>query len=606
MALKENSFDVFARNFGYGYSRKAVISSVILALVIFFYIYSAGSHFGIEVDPLNHRYNYQITFSNYVIDKQSDQAIVAFGTVAWLALSSIGRTRIISSAIYGGITLASMLVYSALFDVVVLFSLPIIVSFFIIHKFLSRKILDASISLSANYAGLIVAVISVFSVIITLTPFFASQSKSGNANDYAFEIYILLSSSAPVLIFFFMISSPFKLFISKFRNGWNGKNTIPFLSINIINPKTKALLLLLIILMSAGMVLIPHQPAINSNNGQVGADTGYYVDRVNSIMKSNSTQDLFQQSFVKELSGDRPITLLFLTGIAEIIPTNLPYLMDHIPIVLAPLLVIAIFFLTKEITSNDTASMFAAFLTAVSFHELIGIYSGIYANWLALIIGYTTIVFLIRFLKEPRKLNLSLFSIFLIILLFSHVYTWTILSLVMGLFLLVLLRLNYYKKKSVFLLLAVLIFSVGIDYLRIIVTGYPGGVEKDLGLASGGGAGQQQLLMIWQNLMETTQNYSGGQFNNFIILTLGIFWVFRSNSREISSILLMVFLSVGILPLLFGNTVIQTRYLYDVPLQIPAAIMLAYMMKKHNGYSIVFPTLIWLFAMSIRSLSNFS
>jgi hypothetical protein len=155
-------------------------------------------------------------------------------------------------------------------------------------------------------------------------------------------------------------------------------------------------------------------------------------------------------------------------------------------------------------------------------------------------------------------------------------------------------------------LLTVLIFSVGVDYLRIIVTGYPGGVEKDLGLASGGGAGQQQLLLIWQNLTETTQNYSGGQFNNFIILTLGIYWIFRSNSREISAILLMIFLSVGIVPLLFGNTTIQTRFLYDVPLQIPAAIMLTYIMKRRNGHQIAFPTVIWLFAMSFKALSNFS
>ena len=74
---------------------------------------------------------------------------------------------------------------------------------------------------------------------------------------------------------------------------------------------------------------------------------------------------------------------------------------DHLPIVLGPALVLVVYFLTREMTSNDLISVLAAFLTAVSFHVLTGIYAGLYANWFALIIGFLSFMFLFKFLKRP-------------------------------------------------------------------------------------------------------------------------------------------------------------------------------------------------------------
>ena len=109
----------------------------------------------------------------------------------------------------------------------------------------------------------------------------------------------------------------------------------------------------------------------------------------------------------------------------------------------------------------------ASFLTAISFHTLIGIYAGFYANWFALIIGYLSFVFLIKFLKKPSKLNLIVYSTLIILLPFSHVYTWTVLIIVMGIFLAVMLKFNYYSRKSIILLLLVILSSVVIDAARM-------------------------------------------------------------------------------------------------------------------------------------------
>ena len=158
------------------------------------------------------------------------------------------------------------------------------------------------------------------------------------------------------------------------------------------------------------------------------------------------------------------------------------YIIEYVPLVLGPALILAIYFLTRELTSNDITSLMASFLTAISFHTLIGIYAGFYANWFALIIGYLSFVFLIRFLKKPSKLNLIVYSMLIVLLLFTHVYTWTILAIVMGIFLAVLLKFNYYSRKSIILLLLVVSSSVVIDVARMTITGSSSGIVSDIAM----------------------------------------------------------------------------------------------------------------------------
>ena len=311
------------------------------------------------------------------------------------------------------------------------------------------------------------------------------------------------------------------------------------------------------------------------------------------------------RSFVMKISGDRPLATMFFYTVAKIVPGDIFSIIDHMPIILAPILVLSIFFLTRELTSNDTTSLLASFLTVVSFHTINGIYSGIYANWFALIFGYVSCVFLIRFLKTPNKKNLTLFSIFIMLLLFSHIYTWTILILGMGIFLAILYKLNFFQRKSIFLLFLVIFSSVAVDLTRSYITGVYGGVERDIGIASSG-IGFVQLSYFWTNLTQTVHHYGGGYYSNFIILALGVFWIIRSNMYKLSSIFILVFLSIAVIPLFFGGETILSRILYNIPFQIPAAIALTFIIKKTNGTLMVTSICIWLLAISIETVSNFN
>jgi hypothetical protein len=612
-----------ARVLGQGTSHLSITGSAILALISFFYIYTVGSYFKVNIYILQNRVTYYQFFDMYIFGRYIDHIIITCGIILWFVLFIRGKARFAASIIYGGLTLIALLAnLSALLDIIAVMSIPIVISFLIYNKLACKKKKIPTIpytNLTINYIAIIGIATGIISIIVSSAPSFfsimAQSSSSIPIRNYAYEIFLLFSSFSPILILLLVNSFPVKLLIKEFTtiknsisNNNNNKIDSSVSKDWNIKLRTKFIYLSLFMLLSVAITLIPHLPTINRDNQRIGVDTDYYVNWVNALVHSNNVQDFIRQAFVIQgNAGERPLTLIFLFTIVKVVNADPFYILEHVPIILGPALVLVVYFLTRELTSNnDITSLLAAFLTAVSSQILIGIYAGFYANWFALIIGYLSFVFLIKFLKRPNKLNLILYSILIVFLVFTHAYTWSILAIVMSIFLVVQLKLNYYHKRSVTLLLLVILSSVIIDIARIFVTGSTSsGIEQDI-IKARGGASLSQFALRWNNLNYTVNTYVGGQFSNFIIFMLGLYWLFRFNLYQSSSIFLVVFLSIGIIPLLFGNWVIQTRILYNIPFQIPAAIALTYIRKSYaNGTLIIFPICIWLLAIGIRAVSNF-
>ena len=118
-----------------------------------------------------------------------------------------------------------------------------------------------------------------------------------------------------------------------------------------------------------------------------------------------------------------------------------------------------------------------------------------------------------------------------------------------------------------------------VDIAKVLLTGSSGGLEQDIEIAQRG-LGIEQFNLRWEILNATMYHGLGGVFSNFIILLLGLFWVLKSNMRKPYTVFLIIFLSAGIVPLFFGNWTIQTRIVYDMPFEIPAAISLYYISKR--------------------------
>jgi hypothetical protein len=177
----------------------------------------------------------------------------------------------------------------------------------------------------------------------------------------------------------------------------------------------------------------------------------------------------------------------------------------------------------------------------------------------------------------------------------------------MSAFLVTMLKLRYYNRRSIVLLLLVILSVVFVDIVRMEATGYASGLGKNLENINLGRASVDQFALRWSNLIYTTQVYLGGQFSNFIIYILGLYWLFVSKFNEQSSIFIIIFLSIGIIPLFFGDELVQARTFYNIPFQIPAAIALNHLMKKSNNKNVILfaAACTWLVASSIVAVSNF-
>lgn len=583
-----------------GYSAQIIISSVLIVLISFFYVFLVGTFFEVGIFPLEERETFHKSFYAYVFNQFVDSLIITISTLAWIATSIFGKARTISLLIYGAVTLAAFgSNVPSLLVMITFASLPVIVGFLICNRFSIMKI-----SIQHNLTLAFFAIFGIglggFSLLVSGSTLF---SNTLDATDYAFQIFILVSVLSPALLVFLVAGSTVKLLAIRLFNKFNLKKIKSEFSSHKLNSKIKILYLVAFIFMSIILVLIPHYPTVNPENDFVGSDSADYQRWINNISSSDSKEFLNQIFFIQS-SGDRPIPLLLFFPIVEVFNSSPAQTIDYLPIILSPILVIVVFFLTRELTSNDITSLFASFLTAVSFHTLIGVYAGIYANWLAVIIGYSAFIFLIKFLKVPSKKNYVIFSILLFFLLFSHVYTWTVLTFFMFVFLGVSYRLKFFETKKIILIALILTASVVVDISKSFFTDSVGGIEQDVSIASTK-IGTENVFALGKNLIESIQLFAGGQLGNILILSLCVCWFLMSKLYSIPNIFIGVFFSIALLPVLFGEDIIQTRILYNIPFQIPAAISLTYFINRPYGKPIILSICILIFAMSVKSVLNF-
>jgi hypothetical protein len=613
-----------ARVLGNGRSPVSIITSASFVLVSVFYVYSIASYLRVTIYPFENRTIYYEFFGSYIFTQFIDHLIIICVTALWLGFSIKGKARFFVPVLYSGGLMALMIVIGShtLLDIAAIISVPAIILLLTFNRFVYQKglkILNKNTnSLLINYFAIVGTVIGIIGLIISLAPLFSISPYLIHIRNYEYDLYLFLSSFSAILLLLLLTCIPVKIFMNEFMvvifrtkrinnsraiidNSDNNNNK------DLIKLKRKFIYISLFMLLSLIIGLIPHWPQINFDNQQIGVDTDYYVKWVNALIHAVDHREFIHQAFVVQSFGDRPLTLIFLFTIAKILNiVDLYFIVEHVSLILGPLLVLVVFFLTRELTSNDREALVASFLTSVSFQVLVGIYAGFYANWFALIIGYLSFVFLVRSLKySSSKLNLAIFSVLLVALLFSHVHTWSVMVLLMGIFMIAMIKLKYYYKKRLALLFLILSSSVVLDIVKTSMTGSLTGIEKDIEFAKATGTGLEQFAIRWSNLTRSVYSFFGGQFSNFIILSLGLYWLFQSNTRHISSIFLMIFLSIGLIAFLIGDYRVQARIFYDIPFQIPAAIALSSVRKFAAGSLFSIPICIWLIGLTIRAVSNF-
>jgi hypothetical protein len=651
LALFPASVNKLCQHLGFGLPLSLILSSAFFVTCLLFYLYIIGAFFKVSIYPLINRVTFNAFFEKYIVNEYVDNAILIVATTSWLLLSVRDRTfRYFISLAYGigGIVLAVIGQDNIIFDIFTLLSFPLII-FVVVLSHLSQKkkkkkhLLNFSTNLTLRYVSLVVIGVSAIGIAFSIWSTFVAPSLESSSSFHidtpSNDLFLLLSSFSTLYVFILVFCVPVKVLfkgVSRLlkidfkqdidRQAHSNNHELYTISRRQLSKQTKIGLLSLAMILSVILVLIPQHPSINRENQDIGVDTHYYVTWVEELAKSKSLSDFVYQSFIQQgQDGDRPFSLIFIFMVYQVSGQgNLREVIEHLPIILAPGIVLAFYFLTLEIARNERIALIAAFLGAVSIHTLGGIYAGFYANWLALIVGYISIVFFFEYLRSNHRSYIIIFSLLLIAVLFFHVYTWTILTLVTGIFLLAILLVqntrkkknnnnnfnnnnNYYyfpNRRIIWLLIFSILPSIVIDVAKVSLTNSSGGLERDIELA-------QTFLRIqqfdwqWQVFHTTIYHGLGGVFSNSIILIPAILWVLRSNMRRPTTVFLMIFLSTGLIPIFLGNWDLQTRVFYNIPFEIPAAIAIYYVSRRSSSLLVPVAACLWLLAISLITAINF-
>ena len=598
-----------SNSLGANKSSNIVINSILFAILSFFYLLTIGSLLQPTIYPLLDRVTYSAEFVDiYFINEFSDSLVIVLATILWFNFAIINRKKFLFIMGYGILTLISFTFgIEILKEYIIFISLPLIIASVLLTRFQGKKFIDFDWRLSVNYISMMGIIIGILSICIVLISIIMPELTLPSMN-YLYYIFLIMSVLSPLYLINIAASYPLNKVFTLIGNKINSF-VKPDVGSGLFYEKlqlrlgTRIITLSLIICLSIALAIIPHLDTVNPDDQIIGSDTNDYVRMLTSVLDSSSISDFLNQAFVIQLGGDRPFSLLFFLGLSTILSMdNLPTFLEFLPILLGPMLILSIYFVTLQLSGNHVTSILASLFT-IPFHILIGIYGGLYANWFSLTFGYLSILFLFRSLKKPTFANLFFFSILLIILLFCHTPTWTIFMYVIILFILVIAVGKLHSAKVISRVSFAILPSILIDIAKMILIN-KSGVLQELSFATNRVVGFQDIHTIWSNLIDTSHLYMAGLIGNPIILLLVIYWVLRSKIKEPYVVFVVIFFSISSLPILFAEQEIQTRFYYEIPFQIPAAMGLT-MILRRNGVLLVSTICFWMIIIAIRAVSNF-
>jgi hypothetical protein len=385
-------------------------------------------------------------------------------------------------------------------------------------------------------------------------------------------------SAVPLLV----SSFSWLLFLPNLLSGdWRIRNREPFKS---TKPLGRGLTYAgALLLASLGLaVFFAHFPYISSNELK-GVDTDFYYAKLSQI------NDFAELSALIVTEARAPY-LFILWGVRALSGLSDLQVVQIGPSVPAVLLALSTFLLVREISSDIRAAAIASYLSVTSATTTVGMFAGIYANWLAMSSVSIFLYFLIRILREGRKRQIVLGALAGYATLVIHAWTWGI--AVGSLAVLVMLafvrwRMKGSDSKGDLARLGLLLLSITVPVLVILVFfasfGKTGAIE---GVLSGLTEVVPYLSPInirffWSNLSFTLDRFVGGFLRQPVLYVLAFigFYTIRHRSEGSVPVLVSWFAVTSIVTILMDSW-FQWRLIYTMPFPILASLGLCFLVKR--------------------------
>ena len=329
------------------------------------------------------------------------------------------------------------------------------------------------------------------------------------------------------------------------------------------------------ILMAASFVLVilvtvyPYMPSLNPSGKFVGVDIPYYRRQLMELDLFDDFYGVAHKVFLQ--SSDRPLSLSLLFLGWKLTWFSAGQAVQFSPILLGLLLVLATYFFVRQAGFNGFYASLTMLFTVASYHITVGMYGGLLANWISLVFLYLFGGFVFVGLKKGSWRFCAIALVFQSLLLFSHANTWGMSMGILSVFFLVLFLKWLVKHDNSFrplMLLLILIVGFSLNTLRNLALGVGLGTV-DAAAVGESGVSLVNIKSLWQTLILSLGSEMGISFMNPILLFLaGLGGLAVALDNRLVSRFLMVCLIASSIPFIFGNQVVQTRILYDLPVHV--------------------------------------
>ena len=343
------------------------------------------------------------------------------------------------------------------------------------------------------------------------------------------------------------------------------------------------------ILLAILIGLYPYLPAVNPNPTLVGVDVQMcYLPVLNSqpLPVGGPCGDSAYTYGIQRLGA-----LEMLRGLAALSGSN-NLSLEVAPAILAPLLTVSTYLLVLEGTDDRFTAGASALFASVSPQIVAGINAGYIANWLAIAVALLFFAALLHSLRTKRPAFLLLSYALFVGLLFIHPWTWAVTLVVLVLYLSLSLLESAWardlrsRRLEAAILLSLLVAGLAGDALR-----------SSLPMGGGFAVAYSTLIPSLQlsniplaaaNLRTTFVAFLLGGLADPVWFVLGAVCLLtiRSLRGRFEKLLFtwvaaMSFAVVLVSPTSDGT--LQARLIYDVPLQIFAALGLVAILKPVLG-----------------------
>jgi len=340
----------------------------------------------------------------------------------------------------------------------------------------------------------------------------------------------------------------------------------------------------------------------------IGVDTPWYYENLLAISSSEGIQHIISDYG----AVTRMPYLLILYALMTVFSLSPMIVVKIGPAIPAALMGISSFYLTRTLTRNDFISIISAFLGLFSIATTVGIFAGVYANWLALGLVLILWALLLKMWQNPSRILILITVITSFLILITHPWTWAIILASLAAYLVFNLIFHFSDNNKIpqkFTTNKSTLIVLGINFILLVIllAAFSSGEFIRLSTEVLAAMNTKYIIQFLGVITYSLRFYVGGFLANTIIIItciLGLI-IIKFLKRQFYAVFISL-LVIAFIPLLLLDSWWQWRLLYMIPYNIPVTLFIFYASEASKKSGIRYAVISTILFSLIIVLSSFN